>query len=101
MTASEGVDCSTRDLRFVGVDIHIVAVGSRSFVAQMALRYAPGHLVVLLHSNILPRLGPSALGHCPSVGPPALPATLGPSALGVTDLSGLIQCCNLTSVVIQ
>ena len=75
----------------MGVDIHIVAVGSRSFVAQMALRYAPGHLVVLLHSNILPRLGPSALGHCPSVGPPALPATLGPSALGVTDLSGLIQ----------
>lgn len=71
----------------MGVDIHIVAVGSRSFVEQMALRYAPGHLVVVPHANILFCLGPLALGSHPS----ALSGTLGPPALGVTDLSGLIH----------
>jgi len=71
----------------VGVDIHIVAVGSRSFVDQMALRYAPGHLVVVLHANILFCLGPLALGSYPST----LSAALGPPAFGVTNLSGLIQ----------
>jgi hypothetical protein len=91
MIASDGVDCSIRGLRYVEVDTHIVAVGSRLYMAQLALRYAPGQLIVLHHSDTSLRLGPVALGGYPPVGPSALPATLGPSALGVTDLSALIH----------
>ena len=45
MTATEELDCDIRDLRTVDLDTHILAVGSRSFVHQPALRYAPCRLV--------------------------------------------------------
>ena len=45
MTASEGLHCDIRGLRAVDLDTHILAVGSRSFVDQPALRYAACRLV--------------------------------------------------------
>src|SRR5947209_7599340 len=91
MAASEGVDCGIRGLRYVDLDTHILATGPRPFVAQPAFRYAPGRLVAPPRSSAPPVPRPWALGPSSRVGPSALPATLGPSALGVTDLSALLQ----------
>src|ERR1019366_1768347 len=82
MTASEEVDCDIRGLRYVDIDTHIVAIGPRSFVAQRVLSFAPDPL-----ESLPPSSAPSHRRRS---------LCLETAALGVTDLSGLIQAALCT-----